>query len=207
MAITPNYSWPVPDDTDLVKDGAEAIRDLGNAIDTTVDGLPSGGLVHIKTESFSAVSAVSVNDVFSAEYDNYLITLNDVVGSSATTTVDLRLRVSGSDASGADYNRQFLSVGNTVVSGARLTNATSMNAVSRSTTSNINYGKITLFNPFKAIATNATALDTEGASGTALNIFLATFNHFIGASYTGFSLLVSAGTFSGTVRVFGYRND
>ena len=42
MAITPTYSWPLPDDTDLVKDGAEAIRDLGNAIDTTVDGLGIG---------------------------------------------------------------------------------------------------------------------------------------------------------------------
>jgi hypothetical protein len=37
MATTPNYSWPTPDDTDLVKDGAGAIRDLGDAIDTTVD--------------------------------------------------------------------------------------------------------------------------------------------------------------------------
>lgn len=36
MAVTPTYSWPTPDDTDLVRDGAEAIRDLGDAIDTTV---------------------------------------------------------------------------------------------------------------------------------------------------------------------------
>jgi len=36
MAVTPNYSWPVPVDTDYVKDGAEAIKDLGDAIDATV---------------------------------------------------------------------------------------------------------------------------------------------------------------------------
>jgi hypothetical protein len=41
MAITPTYSWPTPDDTDLVKDGAEAIRDLALAIESTVSALGS----------------------------------------------------------------------------------------------------------------------------------------------------------------------
>ena len=36
MATTTNYSWTTPDDTDLVKDGAAAIRTLGSSIDTTV---------------------------------------------------------------------------------------------------------------------------------------------------------------------------
>lgn len=33
MATTTNYGWETPDDTDLVKDGALAMRTLGNAID------------------------------------------------------------------------------------------------------------------------------------------------------------------------------
>jgi hypothetical protein len=36
MATTSNYSWPTPDDTDLVRDGAAAIRSLGSAVDATV---------------------------------------------------------------------------------------------------------------------------------------------------------------------------
>jgi hypothetical protein len=36
MATTSNRSWPTPDDTDLVRDGAAAIRALGNAIDGSV---------------------------------------------------------------------------------------------------------------------------------------------------------------------------
>ena len=39
MATTTNYSWTTPDDTDLVKDGASAIRTLGSAIDTTTKNL------------------------------------------------------------------------------------------------------------------------------------------------------------------------
>jgi hypothetical protein len=36
MATTTNYGWTTPNDTDLVKDGASAIRTLGSSIDTTV---------------------------------------------------------------------------------------------------------------------------------------------------------------------------
>jgi hypothetical protein len=36
MANTTNFGWETPDDTDLVKDGALAIRTLAGAIDTSV---------------------------------------------------------------------------------------------------------------------------------------------------------------------------
>jgi hypothetical protein len=42
MATTTNYSWATPDDTDLVKDGAAAIRTLGSSVDTTVKALSPG---------------------------------------------------------------------------------------------------------------------------------------------------------------------
>lgn len=42
MANTTNFGWETPDDTDLVKDGALAIRTLGNAIDTSLVDLKGG---------------------------------------------------------------------------------------------------------------------------------------------------------------------
>ena len=39
MANTTNYNWETPDDTDLVKDGAAAIRTLGSSVDTTTKNL------------------------------------------------------------------------------------------------------------------------------------------------------------------------
>lgn len=39
MATTTNYGWTTPDNTDLVKDGASAIRSLGTSIDTTTKAL------------------------------------------------------------------------------------------------------------------------------------------------------------------------
>jgi hypothetical protein len=55
MATTTNYSWTTPDDTDLVKDGAAAIRSLGTSIDTTTKNLnPSTTLGDIEYRSSTA---------------------------------------------------------------------------------------------------------------------------------------------------------
>ena len=42
MATTTAFGWETPDDTDLVKDGAAAIRTLGNSIDTSMSELKGG---------------------------------------------------------------------------------------------------------------------------------------------------------------------
>jgi hypothetical protein len=55
MATTTNYAWETPDDTDLVKDGAAAIRTLGSSIDTTTKALnPSTTLGDIEYRSSTA---------------------------------------------------------------------------------------------------------------------------------------------------------
>ena len=42
MANTTNFNWPTPADTDLVKDGAAAIRNLGDGVDTSLVDLKGG---------------------------------------------------------------------------------------------------------------------------------------------------------------------
>jgi hypothetical protein len=55
MATTTNYAWETPDDTDLVKDGAAAIRTLGSSVDTTTKALnPSTTLGDIEYRSSTA---------------------------------------------------------------------------------------------------------------------------------------------------------
>jgi hypothetical protein len=73
MATTPNYSFPTPDDTDLVKDGASAIRSLGTAIDTTV---------------FTNAGAAIAKSLVDAK--------GDIIAATADNTVD-RLAVGAND--------------------------------------------------------------------------------------------------------------
>ena len=48
MATSTNYGWAEPDNTAYVKDGALAMRTLGNAIDVTVNKIEnySGTILH-----------------------------------------------------------------------------------------------------------------------------------------------------------------
>ena len=71
---TPNYGWPVPTSTDFVKDGATAIEALGDAIDATVFGLPSGAILQLISTTKSDTFTMSSS------------TFADITGLSATIT-------------------------------------------------------------------------------------------------------------------------
>jgi hypothetical protein len=56
MATSPIYSWPEPDDTSLVKNGALAMRTLGNAIDTTMATMVPKSIVDAKGDLIGATA-------------------------------------------------------------------------------------------------------------------------------------------------------
>lgn len=51
MATSPNFSWPEPDNTDLVKNGALAIRTAVNAIDSSMADLKGGTTGQVLTKA------------------------------------------------------------------------------------------------------------------------------------------------------------
>ena len=56
MASSPTYSWPEPDDTSLVKNGALAMRTLGNAIDSTMATMVPKSIVDAKGDLIGATA-------------------------------------------------------------------------------------------------------------------------------------------------------
>jgi hypothetical protein len=57
---TPNYGWPVPTSTDLVKDGAVAIESLGDAADATMATMVPKSIVDAKGDIIAATAADTV---------------------------------------------------------------------------------------------------------------------------------------------------
>lgn len=57
MATSPIYNWPEPDNTDLVKNGALAIRTLGDAIDTTMATMTPKTILDAKGDLIAASAA------------------------------------------------------------------------------------------------------------------------------------------------------
>lgn len=82
---TPNFGWPVPTSTDLVKDGATAIEGLGDAIDASLLDLKGGtsGQV-LKKNSNTDMDFIWSAD--SAGMTNPMTTTGDTIYSSSGST-------------------------------------------------------------------------------------------------------------------------
>ena len=207
MATTTNYGWTTPDDTALVKDGASAIRTLGSSIDTSLNnalGTKKAGLVLLNTTSFSAVASQSVNDVFSATYDNYKII---IAGTNASSdSFNFRLRVSGTDSTGSDYwYAQSFIVSNSGTQSATIgENQTSFNFQEFGQAGAL--ADIEIANVFKAQATMLTynVSSSRGTSAGAQRAFMGTGSHEQATSYTGFTFF-SPVNMTGSVSVYGYN--
>lgn len=98
MANTTNFNWETPDDTDLVKDGAAAIRTLGNSIDTSFVDLKGGttGQVLSKASNTDLDFTWVAQDDSNAIQNALLTTTGDTIyASSASTPARLGIGSSG----------------------------------------------------------------------------------------------------------------
>lgn len=156
------------------------------------------------TVSFSAASSVSLNDVFNSTYTNYKIVLQ--LDSSATTEINMRLRVGGSDASGASYSRAAYLIRNT---GTLATYFCSGGGTSWVVTTNYaaedaSSVAVDLFEPFLAKKTRLVGL-AHAADGTSYFGVWNASSYQASTSFTGFSFFPGTGNITGTVSVYGYN--
>lgn len=153
--------------------------------------------------SFTAVTSLSLNGVFSADYDNYMVVWRSVAGTAANYTIAVRLRAAGTDASGANYNRQLLEADGTTVSAAQYLNNTWGHW--GNTSSTLRSGTVTtVYAPYLA---QPTAFRTVNAWARSNAYFLdVAGNHSLSTSYDGFTFVeVDSGGMSGQVAVYGMR--
>jgi hypothetical protein len=88
MASTSAFGWETPDDTDLVKDGAAAIRTLGNSIDTSMSELKGGttGQVLSKTSNTDMDFTWVAQDDSNAIQNAIVDAKGDLIAASAADT-------------------------------------------------------------------------------------------------------------------------
>lgn len=112
MATTTNFGWETPDDTDLVKDGAAAMRTLGNSIDSSFVDLKGGSTGQV-------LSKASGTDLDFAwiEQDDTTLSFNAQTGTTYTlVAADLGKWVTASNASSITITvpPSVFSAGNTI---------------------------------------------------------------------------------------------
>ena len=172
----------------------------------TVTGIPvTQGLTHINTTTFSAVSSVSLDDVFSATYDNYKV-MTHITAISSDGTLQMKLRASSSDNS-VNY---YTALGGSNQSGAYYAHA-------QANASLVFFGKLDagapltanamdIYSPQLSVRTAGNMTQTYFDNSSTFVGVAGGFGHDNTGSFDGLTVSASAGTITGTIRVYGYKN-
>ena len=174
----------------------------GLAISAT--GAVSGaGLDHIVTETFTAQSAVSVDGCFTADYDNYRVVVTGT--NTGANRLYLRMRLSGSDATGAsDYKNAGFYSDTSPASGA-IDNSNGTSSANLGYLAAGGASSVDIYSP--AIAT-VTKMRSNCIYKAGANIAQITFacSHEQNVAYSGLSIFSTSGTNSGSLSVYGYKS-
>lgn len=196
---TPVYGFPYPEPTDLVADYPALGQQLAEDIE---DVLPTiGGMSIIASQSFSAVSSISLNNCFSATYEHYRCMLF-CDNSTGAQSLRWQMRASGVNA-GTNYAWSAVNIDGATIAGSSAT-AQSSGYLGYIDT-NGTWLAWDIYRPFVAARTQW--FSTTGWNVTAPKIRLHAGTHDNAASYDGFTLLPTSGTITGTVRVYAYRDS
>jgi hypothetical protein len=165
----------------------------------------TGGLVHINTITFSGATSAAFENIFSATYDNYRITIDSFNSAAANDTIFARLRVSGADNTTSNYKQ-----GRLVVGAGKSQAFTSDNNAGTDKWTSVVAGNETTYNTgvaidiFTPFATKTTQMTVHYAGGF-LEVIGCVFKAT--TSFTGVTFHSNGGNnISGTARIYGYKN-
>jgi hypothetical protein len=162
----------------------------------------SAAITGLGSVEFSAVTSLSLNGVFSSDFDNYMIVVRHVA-SSSDSQFNMRLRTTGTDESGTNYTFQYLVADATTVGANRSTSQTSVRLVCAGDATGgdvINVYGPNLLQPTALRNINAQPRGT----GANIRILDQAGTHSLSSGYDGFTLIASSTpTFTGRVAVYG----
>jgi hypothetical protein len=152
-------------------------------------------------------SSMSINNVFSATYKNYLIVSNLYTSSASQQLLYAKMRLSGTDAStNYDYLISYMTSGagptRDYGTGGTLGlffGYCSNNAGGATAT-------VTLANPAIASATSLTSISNSLGTGT-YQILVGGSTHTTATAYDGITFSVNGGNLTGDVRIYGIANS
>jgi hypothetical protein len=201
MATTTNYGWTTPNDTDLVKDGASAIRTLGQSIDTTFAELKGGTSGQMLTKASNTDLDLvwitpQIGDITS------ITATSPLTGGGTTGDVTVGIQAGSTTQSGAlQLTDSTSSTSTTTAATPNSVKSAFDTATTANTTANAAIAKSTVTTAGDIIYRNAT-VPTRLGIGTAGQVLTvnagATAPEWATASGSGGMTLLSTTTLSGT---------
>lgn len=150
---------------------------------------------------FTSCTSVSLNGVFTAGYENYLVTMRTVGGPAV---MGFRYRASGTDASGTDYVYQLLAANGTSLTDPEVNRSTSQTSAAFGASSGAYSSyNVVIYGPFLSIETVHGPFGFYNSSGSRIWEYHGT--HMVASSYDGLTLLPSSGSISGAIHIWGFE--
>ena len=155
---------------------------------------------HINTISFSAVAAISVDDVFTSTYKDYFVKL--VLTATSTIGIRFRMRASGTDATGSNYRNYGVGQNaSSTVTGSYGASETIGNLGGAGTTTGLT--SFIISSPQLAVTTAISGQHARIERAETFHLL-----HSVSTAFDGFTLsLSSAGpTMTGSISFYGYED-
>jgi len=154
--------------------------------------------------TFTGVTSLSLDGVFSADFDTYVVAVRGVCNSS-NVDINMRLRASGTDNSTASsYTRQRIVASNTSVTADRVSeDVTIVSTIGSEQRSGF---WLNVYGPFLTQPTAGRSVMIDGTSGARILDYA--FTHNQSASYDGVTLSARNVTrnITGALQVYGVRS-
>jgi hypothetical protein len=178
----------------------------GLAIVTPTSIASSGGSSSVSggEVTFTGVSSISLNGVFTSAYLNYEVIA--YFTSSAVNDYGWRARNAGSDVTGASEYSCVNIYGTNTGGSAGVAFADRSFGLLCNTGDVANSADITFFEPFSANRTRTTANSGNRSSASSRADF-SSITRVTAASHDGFTVYLGGGTVTGTIRVYGLKNS
>jgi len=170
--------------------------------DYTIDHAGTSATLTNGQVTFTAVTSLSLNGVFSAGFDNYVVSVRGSIATSGAG-VRVRYRASGTDDSGTNYTAQYLEAEGTSVTASR---ATSQNkgGVAGFNNAYPQGFSLNIYGPFLSQPTAWGSIDINAYLGATISEYAGT--HSLSTSYDGFTLIPDANSITGALQVYGVRS-
>jgi hypothetical protein len=166
---------------------------------------PAPGLVHLHTEPISNVSSISVDNVFSTDYDSYLIRLYHI-GSEDRQDGFFRLRKDGVDDGTGPYEFARLQVNTDTgdVSGSSTGAGASPLSFGRTFQTRLGQIRGCVIDVFEPARQGHMTSVVANSNGSSFGLLSVAGTALTTTQFDGFTLGVPTGTFQGTVYIYGY---
>ena len=205
MPIVLNGSGPITGVTSLnttVSDTEIGYLDgVTSALQTQIN--TAGGLVKITDTSFSGSSGVSFNNCFSANYLNYRIVVETVLA-TGSQNIRFRMRLSGSDnqTSNSYASQRLTADGFNNVSSERFVDT--YGVLSATTATATHLAVVDFTRPATANPTGFVSMGNDPQTGGRVSIYAGTHNQ--STAYDGITIYPASSTFTGSIKIYGYRD-